>query len=248
MIRNIAVAGLVIGLASPSITSVAAQARAGDPPMRGNRGTLTLGIQQLDLGEMNDRLEQAGYERFGGRFYRIGYSDYRVRDALLIGGEIDFMFPTELRVARGQTDNAHSWASTGMLNLGYALRASQEMMIYPLVGVGAGMLGLHVSSRADANFDDMIADPGRTTNMSEWSWLYNAGIAVDRLVVLRRTARADDALILGARLLYTGTISTSGWRYARTPYAQPRVEGGPETGIRGIAVALSIGRAPRPSR
>ena len=244
MQRNAAIAMLALSLANASPSSLGAQA----PPMRGSRATLTLGVQQLDLGGMNDRLEQAGYGRFGGRYYRIGYADYRVIDAFLIGGEIDFMFPTELRVARGEVANAHSYATTGMLNVGYAVRASQTAMVYPLIGIGGGMLGLHVSRRCDASFDEMIANPGRTTSMSEWSWLYNIGAGVDQLVILRRTPRAADALIVGARQLYTGTLSTGGWRYARTPFAQPRLEGGPETGINGIAVALSIGRAPRPSR
>ena len=228
-----AVAGLFLALLPSAAGAQAVPAGSHAPAGYGYFQAGTLG---LDLDELNARLSAAGLPGLDGSVPMWGGAGYGIVGRFHLGG-----------VGHGGLDPAAIGGSTRVgLKGGYGLaRAKYEALsaggftVLPAVGMGAGALSLSLSDLAAPTFDEVLDDPGRGSTLSTGlMFLVDVGLAVDyRLALSRSDEGAAWGLALGLEGGYLLTPGGTSW----TLDGINGVSGGPDLGIEGFYLWLSIG-------
>lgn len=208
------------------------------PHTNAGKGFFSLGWQRLDLGDLNPRLQAAGYPSFSEDFLALGGSGYTVRQRVIIGGEgHGLLGPAEI-TADGEFRTRIS-GGYGMFNLGYALVSGPRAALFPAVGVGAGGVVLEILDRAAPSFDDLLLNPGRGVRITTGGLLLDTSAGLTYRLTERTTRRrgGTGGLAVGVRAGYTFAPFTTQWR---TDLGND-VAGGPDVPIQGAYVRVMLG-------
>jgi hypothetical protein len=116
------------------------------------------GVSGIATAELDDRLAARGYPTFGRTATALGLGAYRVlASGVLLGGEAQGLIMGE---------EAHEGRVVGLgggyatLGVGYLMKRSARVRVYPRLGLGAGGLALWIESAADTvGFDEVLANP-----------------------------------------------------------------------------------------
>jgi len=211
-------------------------AENGEPTV--GKGFFMVGWQQLDVDDLNDRLNGNGFPSFSPNMLTIGGGGWATfGSGLVIGGEghglIGGKETTSDAILRSQLAGGY-----GMLNVGYRAYAGERMDVTPLVGFGVGALSMEVRKRGSLTFDDALADPLTGTSLSAGGFLFD----VSAVAAVRVTGHADDGegsaggVSLGMRTGYAYSPADWDWKHGDVD-----VPGGPGMGVRGFYVRLMIG-------
>lgn len=222
-------------MALPSIFSAEAQPFGAG----GGMGFFSVGWQRLDLGDLNPRLEAAGYPAFAEDFLSLGGSGYFVRQRVIIGGEGNGLLRPSETTADGAFRTRLS-GGYGMFNLGYALASSPRAALFPMVGIGGGGVVLEILDRATPNFDDVLLNPQRGARLTSGGLMLDASAGVTYRLTEpppRRPRRGSGGLALGLRAGYTFAPFTTEWRTD----AGNDVAAGPDVSLQGAYVRVMLG-------
>lgn len=173
-------------------------------------GFLFLGAEEISAGDISNRFIAAEYTEPAERFFTIGGGGLFFTNRLIIGGEGSAIIK---RSTSGPDDSISlsRSGSYGFLSLGYTLIDKPTLRAYPLLGIGAGLSEFSVSNERDVNFDELLAEPGSLTRLSQAHFLLNASIGLD-LPVGASSISGRNKLILGVRLGYTLSLANSSWK------------------------------------
>jgi hypothetical protein len=224
----LAVALALLGLAQP----LDAQRRGVFGSATGSRGFFMIGGEYVDLEELNATLRQNGYPEFDETFLTLGGGGFAIRNRLVIGGEGHALLQSEATTTNGQY-RAGVFGGYGMFNLGYQVFRAGGFSLYPLVGVGGGGLTLRIRQRAVVDFDDVLGDPGRESNLATGSLLVGGALGMDWFF---GTGSGRGGFAIGLRGGYNYAPLSSDWHMTGSDVA-----GGPETDLTGAWVRISIG-------
>src|SRR5690606_24379633 len=164
------------------------------------RGYFMVGVQRLDVGELNDRFAGAGYPSADRRYLSLGGGGLGSRGRLLIGGEGHGLIGPR----RSSLDDAFSvraGGGYGMFLLGYAAHRQGGLDVYPLIGFGAGGLSVEIEERSAPTFDEVLEDPRRGVRLNSGQFLVDAGLGIDYLFRTRPGTRARGPAV-GVRFAY----------------------------------------------
>jgi hypothetical protein len=134
-------------------------------------------------------------------------------------------------------------ASYTTVTLGWDLRPRARLSLSPTLGVGRGSFVLTVGDRAGGasvgtspapTFDEVLADPGRSSRIAGGHWVFEPMLAADLLVV--RAAAQRVGMTIGARVGYRLAPNRPDWEYRGAA-----VSGGPVDQARGPIVRLTVG-------
>lgn len=134
-------------------------------------------------------------------------------------------------------------ASYTTVTLGWDLRPRARLSLAPTLGVGRGSFVLTVGDRAGGasvgtspapTFDEVLADPGRSSRIAGGHWLFEPMLAADLLVV--RAAAQRIGMTIGARVGYRFAPNRPDWEFRGTA-----VSGGPVDQARGPIARLTVG-------
>jgi hypothetical protein len=192
-----------------------------------------------NLTDLNDYLDEAGFDTFGG-----GYG----------GGGIGFMANIHRFVfaveggswshAGTVQDDADLWQAElsgtyGLGRFGFAVYETGGWQLYPLLGIGGGKANLRISNDVDRDFAEVLKDPKQVTDINSSFILTDLCFGFDYRfnMVRNRAADRSNGLMLGGRLGYRHAPFTAGW-FAQ---ANAAVENGPDIGLSGPYLQFVIG-------
>lgn len=192
-----------------------------------------VGRSVLDLDDLNATLEDAGYANVDDSFISFGGAGYGIVGRVIVGGEGQALAGDDATSGSYVTSIE---AGYGLFDLGYLLVSSGGLNLYPMIGVGAGGMSLRIRERGEPSFDEVLADPRRGSELSNWGLLVSLDLGADYLVVLGEDNEGAGGIALGVRVGYTFAPYTSEWSLEDTEIPE-----GPDVGITGPHVRLMIG-------
>lgn len=194
---------------------------------------LMLGNNSLDLDALNDSLKANNYSAIDKNFVMIGVGGHAVISDWIAGGELHFMNPQKV------SSGTHSLNVTGgylLANVGYVARRAENYIIYPTVGIGFGTLTLNIQPVGSANFDQVLANPGRGAQLSYDTLVFNIALAADGFAPLTESGDTRVPLIFGFRAGYLFSSPLGGWQ---SP--EGKVGGGPSPSFAGPYLQIVVG-------
>jgi hypothetical protein len=188
-----------------------------------------------DIDNLNDSLESRGYPTFDTAYGTFG-GLVRLRfDRLMIGAE-GHGFRSETKSA-GNYDFSLN-GGYGILEAGYDIFSAAGFRIFPIIGIGGGTTTLHITESNTPSFDEILADPGRESQVTSSSVIVHAAIAAE--YYWRVTAKSG--LVVGLQAGYNRTVYNDGWRLDRGNRDGGRsVSGGPDVDFTGPAMNVNVG-------
>lgn len=203
------------------------------------RGYLMVGGVGFDLDGLNVALRGRGFEEVSGNMVSIGGGGHVLLGRWIVGGEGFGLMPRESDTQSGDW-RARVSGGGGVVNLGYTVIRVGGTSVYPLIGVGAGALSLEMSERSSPTFDQVMANPGRGSSLTQVTMLVQPAIGLDHFVPVGNADGVLAGFVVGIRAGYTFAPTTSDW-YLDTM----RIPGGPTQGMEGAFLRVVIGGGAR---
>jgi len=193
------------------------------------------GLRRADLGELSDRMKQAGYPDFSHALFSIGGGGHIVLKRFVIGGEGYGFFPANPTIRSGDRE-VNIAGGMGLGRFGYAVVATGSFFLYPMIGVGFGGMTVQASRKGDVSFSDALSNPQREVSMTAGGVLLDAALGADYRILFSPGKPKTGFLIVGLRGGYTFVPYTTGWS---SPAGD--VSGGPKLGLDGPYGQLILG-------
>lgn len=206
-------------------------------------GYFQAGFMMLDVDELNASLIGAGYPGLDDSYLTLGGGGFGMTGRFLLGGEGHAVVGSAETTADGALE-VRLGGGYGLFRVGYLAYSVEGLDVFPMIGVGGGGMNLSLLERSAPTFDDVLADPQRSSNLSTGTFLLDGSVAVFYRPSFAQTEpdpeeEEDDrgGLLLGLQAGYTFAPGNSSWRLD----AINTVAGGPDTKLQGFYVRLSIG-------
>lgn len=198
-------------------------------PDRSARLYVLGGYAQVQLDELNGRL--AGlpepYTPVSEDLALFGGGLHGRIDRFILGVEVATMHSLE-DADMGDERSASLAGMTGTFALGFSIVQSRSFDFYPLLQLGATSATLDVEQRADPAWNDVLADPGRSSSLTTMMFYGSAGLGMD--------ITFGGGLFLGLRGSWGYTPPSDSWADE-----EGDILGGPEVDMSGPSVRLMLG-------
>jgi hypothetical protein len=226
----------ITGLAFITIASTAF-AQATVERREVGRGGFQVGYLAVDVDKLNDALAGAGFPRLKTGFLTIGGNGYAEHGRWLIGGEGHALIGSK-RTTEGGAYQIVPSGGYGMFRVGYKVFSSGLFDVSPSFGIGGGGLGVEIRGRSAPTFDDVLANPGRSSRLSTGVLLLDVSVAAShRIAIKQKEAGAEGGLMLSATAGYMFEPASSDW----TLDGMNSVAGGPTFRMQGFYARFSFG-------
>lgn len=222
---------LPVLLAAPA----AAQKDSDDTSYEDNqgRGYFMFGAHFLDIDDLNARLSHLGYRELPTHFYTIGGGAHGIMESgIVIGGEGHALLN---RAETTGTFKTSMGGGYGFFDLGYAVFARDALTVYPMLGIGGGSVTMRITDSEAPLFDEVIADPKRSAELTMGGFLLDVSVGLDYLFRVG-AEQTDGGFMFGLRAGYTFSPSESNWKMNGN-----EINGGPDFGITGPYVRVMVG-------
>jgi hypothetical protein len=200
-------------------------------------GAFFIGTGVFDLSPLNERLRDNGYERISPWATLIGGEGHAVLDSGFVAG------------ARGaaivyQTGDGpdgmrtHLGGGFGMFDFGFALVRRSPILLTLTASIGGYGTSLEIGDEQSARFDDVLADPRRSTSLDRGGLLTGLTLGFDGRVPVGRVERGRRGFFtLGARLGVLYGPALGGWGFS----PESEATAGPNFGLTGAFAGVAIG-------
>lgn len=209
--------------------------REGEPSE--GSGSFFIGAGLFDFSALNHHLRANGYEEVDTRMTMLGGEGHAVTPTGFVvgarGGALlspDGSGPDGLQRTFG--------GGFGMLDFGFAFVRREALLLTLTSGLGGYGLSLGIGDQQSASFDDVLANPRRSTTLSRGGLLVGLTVGVDGRVPMGPLEQGRRGFFtLGGRIggLYGPPIGS--WGISEGGDAT----GGPGPGLVGAYAALAIG-------
>jgi hypothetical protein len=190
----------------------------------------------VDLAGLNDRLLAEGIPTFDEQFLALGFSVYLEFGRWLVGAEGQWLLEGD------QLTSEYKYSVSGdfgLINVGYAFQLG-DLRLYPLTGVGGGRMNYKAVERQTPTFDEILDDPGRSSDLSQLYFLWQVALGMDYLIRLSKDTGARSGVSVGAQFGYMLPFGHQDWKLNGSD-----VSGGPAFGVDGGYVMITIGWSSR---
>lgn len=196
------------------------------------------GAGLFELSGLNDRLDDAGYERLNGI-------------SPVIGGELRVIHPSGFltsiygaAILPSTSDGPDRLRASlrggfGLLDAGWAFVHRPGFTLSLSGGVGGYWTSLDIYQRGDDAFNDVLANPRRSTSLGSSGLLVGAVLRADgRIPLGAQRNHRQSYLALGLRVTGLWGPALSGWDFAEH---NDEVDDGPAAHLSGAYAAVVIG-------
>ena len=204
------------------------------------------GYSQVDVEPLASLLNQSEPVFYGvppedyysfGFGMRIGSTKWRVGwDVQYLGRDTDEVRGTGIAVeTRLSATQIVFDVNYGLIRAGH-----NRLVIAPTVGVGYEKTRLSIQIPVESNFEEVLAGPGRGTQLTRYNALLDAALQID--FALRFDPEFDEVgWILGVRAGYRYNPFGFKWREQIGDFGGRSVDDGPEFSMAGPYVRLTLG-------
>lgn len=201
------------------------------------RGFFQAGFLRLAVGDMNSALSGAGLPTLDRSAVTLGGGGYAMRGRFVIGGEGHGLLSDDQPSPDGAVQVSLD-GGYGLFKLGYLAYTESGLDVYPMVGIGGGGLSVSIVERSAPTFEDILADPARSSRLSTGMFLMDLSVNADyRFTRHRREDGRAGGFVVGLQAGYLFAPGSTNWTLDDTN----GVAGGPDLGIQGLYVRLSLG-------
>ena len=219
-----------------SFTAVSqGQEEASEVKEKGGMGYTILGSSMMDIGNLNAKLESNGYTRLSENYFCVGGGGHSIiNKRWIIGGEAYSLLGEDVT----STDfRASTYIFQGFTDIGYIVLAKKGFSVYPLMGLGGGLMTLTFSEKdASYSFDDVLNDPRRGTTLTAGGFLINLALGADYYFKLGENEEGNGGFLLGVRAGYILAPFKSGWGMFDN-----ELSGAPEISMTGAFFRIILG-------
>lgn len=205
--------------------------------MQAGHGAFQIGYMKLNLTDFNAALAANGYPRMDDHFLTLGGTGFGEPGRWMIGGEGQaFIAPT--RTTTTGSYQVSLGGGYGMFRVGYDFAQTENVDLFPSIGIGGGGVAFNIRGRSAPTFADVLATPGRSSNMTQGGFMLGAGLTANYRVRLpmKDTTRTG-GLLFGVSGGYIINPFNSDWRLDGVN----TVAGGPSISLQGWYARFSIG-------
>lgn len=198
-------------------------------------GFVGVGTHSSDVSELNTRLAAAGYPEFSDNFLSFsgGFNWWTRKLVWSIDGHGLFQ-PMESNA----THDTRLTAAYGLLSVGVPIRPSRQSYVYPMISIGGGGGQLSMQARSDVSFDELLANPGRTADVTNTSLLFGPRLGMHFFIPLGHNNAARRGMIIGLRGGYLFSAFETEWSEVDN---LETVSGGPKLNLAGPHIMVVIG-------
>jgi hypothetical protein len=200
-------------------------------------GAFFIGAGFFDLSSLNERLRDHGYERISPWATLIGGEGHAVLESGFVAGARG----AAIVYQTGDGPNGmrtHLGGGFGMLDFGFALVRRSPILLTLTASIGGYGTSLAIGDEQSARFDDVLADPRRSTSLDRGGLLTGLTLGFDGRVPVGRVERGRRGFFtLGARLGVLYGPALGDWGFS--PDAEATA--GPHFGLTGAFAGVAIG-------
>lgn len=193
----------------------------------GGMGFVMPGYRTLEVEGVNSAFQTHGFPTLDEQTFSIGGGGYGIINGFLIGGEGHGITEKTFINADHKTSLKGGY---GVFTMGYVLASSRSFLLYPLVGVGGGMIDLEISEKNTLDFDDVMTNSRRSIH------LIQKNMVLDFSLNTTFSFWSNGGLMIGARVGYMMTPYTS-----KTTSNGLEVYNAPDINYEGLYFSVSLG-------
>ncbi len=195
----------------------------------------TTGWNRFNIGDLNTRLRNAGYQTFPRNFLSLGGGGnaHIRRIVLAVDGSL---YLTSEKSSLDGTAATRLRGGAGLVQAGYDILPPGSLSLYPLLGVGFGIMELALQPASSANFNDVLTDPRRMSRLDAFTALINIGLGGEYRIPLIRREASDGGLLIGFRTGYMFSPTNGNWKLNGASLA-----GGPALDMSGPYFKMFLG-------
>lgn len=242
-VPQVGAAAAAAALVALLLTPHPAASQAEPAEERGGGGYFQAGYMMLDLDELNASLQAAGLPALDDGFVTIGGGGFGVvADRFLLGGEGHALMGSEETTPDGALQVSMG-GGYGLFRLGYLAFSRAGFDVWPMIGLGGGGMNLQITERSAPTFEEVLANPLRSSSLSTGSFLLDVSVAAHyRILIEDDDPDPDDedeigGFLVGLQVGYTLAPGDPSWDLD----VINGVAGGPDLRLQGLYVRGSIG-------
>jgi len=201
----------------------------------GGMGYSMFGRSIINLTDLNKKFESNGYSTISEKFFAVGGGGHAIiNNRLIIGGEGYSLLGES--VTSGNYTNSVI-AGCGFINVGYNIFSVKDFRIYPLAGLGAGVMNLKIYEDIESlSFDEILQIPARSSVMSKGGLVLNLALGAEYLLKFTEDESGRGGMLLGVRAGYTVSPFKG-----KLGMDEIEISGAPKMGITGPYIRIMIG-------
>src|SRR5688572_22238931 len=131
-------------------------------------GFFGIGMQNVDVAEMNATLAAHGYPDHDENFLSVGGGFTWWWRHFVVSAELQALLQPSETSGNFETELSGGYA---LINVGASARVGDHLLIYPMASIGGGGAEFRIEPRTPITFDQLLDDPGRNTNITNASML-----------------------------------------------------------------------------
>lgn len=153
-------------------------------------GGLQVSVYHAAMGSVNAHLKSAGYGTIDSTFMTIGGGGYGIiKNRTIVGGSGFFIFPNK---SESVNATAEVKGGYGFFEVGYGIISTDKFKMFPMLGIGGGSMKMNLMPRysGSPNFQDILNDPQRMTELSSASFAIQ--VAMQQLFIFKEWEEEED--------------------------------------------------------
>lgn len=200
-------------------------------------GSLVIGPGWIDPGDLEGRLREHGFEEVDPQVVLLGLSGRILFDnSIALGGAGAIVGRPEVE-GSGEYDATLGY-NTLRAEGGYALLHSDTWLLLPKLALGVYSATVSLHDDRNASFDELLEEPGTTTNLSSRGFLVGALVDFEFRFAPGRTDDAARGFFgVGIEGGYFYSVPLSSWRMD----SEAAVANGPDAPLTGGFVGVTLG-------
>ncbi len=201
-------------------------------------GYLGIGVSVLNLSALQEQLRASSiiYPSLSENMFQFGAGGMFTIKNWVISGEGAGLSTTQ------QGSSGYKSSLTGgyvKLETGYVLYRNKHWTIFPLVGIGGGILQYKINQDVQKQpFVDILNRPGTGTNLTSNNLFASAVLGADYQIKVSSNDADEGNIIVGFRAGYNTPLKVYDWKISGT---STTLTGGPDTGLEGPFISIIVG-------
>lgn len=198
----------------------------------GGSGGFRIGYMNIDASGFQQFLPE-GAPSLSNNYLLIGGEGYGIFNRFLLGGSGFGLTGDQVTFTQGGEPEIRATlgGGAGFFNLGYTIISNTNWMVFPMLGIGGGGVGMNLSPRQDISRDQIQKGDFVETNVGQGSFMLDFMVGADFFPF-----QGGQGLKVGVRAGYIWAVNRGDWSYSGGA-----VTGANNDGISGFHFSLTIG-------
>jgi hypothetical protein len=201
----------------------------------GGVGYFQMGYAFFNQGNLNQLLNASGMPELENGSLSLGGGGHSIIRNFIVGGEGHGLIGNESENNNYKVSQSGGY---GFFNLGYLVVQKPAFNVYPILGIGGGGSSVTITDKRNlpSNFGDLLANPNQQSNLSKGGFMLNFSLGADYFIAGETNDKSTEGFLIGLRVGYLLELNQNNWSIAGQ-----ELSGGPDSGISGPFVRLTIG-------